>query len=765
MRDRSLRKSFPEDNDSRPLSGEKPAGGGVFHGDELCSWRGLTLDRFQAEAINHIRAGSSVLVSAPTGTGKTLIADYVIDQAMAAGTGAVYTAPIKALSNQKYRDYSNIYGKDKVGLVTGDLVIRREAPIRIMTTEILRNILLQEGSGDDAPLGFSDVVIDEVHFLDDDERGTVWEELLIYLPSTVRIVALSATLPNIHEFAAWLEEVRGTPVAVVTESKRSVPLRIFLANRDVGILEPGRFERAYRARRSSSHKTNAAAPPSRDKEGERRFPRSRASVGRERARAKRTPKTTHLDMLQLAYPDYFPVLYFIFSRRQTELFAKELATRTPRSFLKAEDKRAIRDRLREFDSRTPGVLTPAHRTMYLAGIAFHHAGLHVALKALVEELYEKRLIQVLYCTSTFALGLNMPARTVIFDSITKFNGVGIEPLTVRQFLQKAGRAGRRGLDREGNILIRQDFQDYPRNRALFSIYQRGEHEEIGSAFNLSFSSVANLLHQHSEAEIHAILQRSFLGFRLKQHNHDDLEEVGRLRRRLAGRRRTETKRPSTGDEDTAPMSAKQMKKRIRVLERRRAGRENFLISRFNEKVDFLKLAGYIDDDGRFNAGGRALMHIQISEIFVTELILDGVFDELEEDELFGVLTSLVQDLPRGVMSLAPHGARWRYLRDRIRRILESEIVRESEVLMNSPVTYCPELIAFGRMWAEGCQLSAIMRYLKSPTDISGDMVSAFRRAKDLAGQIRAATRSNDVLATRLTHLISKVSRDEVEVLD
>ena len=171
-------------------------------------YRGFELDRFQAEAIGHLQEGRSVLVSAPTGTGKTIIADYVVEQSLKAGEHVIYTAPIKALSNQKYRDYTRLYGRDAVGLVTGDLVINKEAPARIMTTEILRNILLQQGS----PEGLGSVIVDEIHFLDDVERGTVWEEMLIYLPPSVRILGLSATLANIDEFSDWLSHVRGARV-------------------------------------------------------------------------------------------------------------------------------------------------------------------------------------------------------------------------------------------------------------------------------------------------------------------------------------------------------------------------------------------------------------------------------------------------------------------------------------------------------------------------------------------------------------------------
>ena len=196
-------------------------------------YRGLTLDAFQEQAITALRDGQSVLVCAPTGTGKTIVADAVVEQALDEGRQVIYTAPVKALSNQKFRDYCTLHGESRVGLVTGDLVIRRDAPCLVMTTEILRNMLL----GDEPLDNLAAVVLDEIHFLDDRDRGTVWEEVLIYLPNTVKILGLSATLSNRDEFAEWLSEVRGEKVLVVEQDERAVPLEIWIGNREMGMVQ------------------------------------------------------------------------------------------------------------------------------------------------------------------------------------------------------------------------------------------------------------------------------------------------------------------------------------------------------------------------------------------------------------------------------------------------------------------------------------------------------------------------------------------------
>ena len=233
-------------------------------------YRGLQLDPFQNEAIEHIQKNRSVLVSAPTGTGKTIIADYIVDQALAQGKDVIYTAPVKALSNQKYRDYTRLYGESAVGLITGDLVINRSGMLRVMTTEILRNMLL---SGEELP-NLAYVIIDEIHFLDDAERGTVWEEVLIYLPSHVKVLGLSATLANIREFAAWLTHVRDEKVEVVVEETRHVPLDIHLFNRDTGLVQTTEYETVYArwekaATKAMAEKAKSDAADRRD-QGQRR---------------------------------------------------------------------------------------------------------------------------------------------------------------------------------------------------------------------------------------------------------------------------------------------------------------------------------------------------------------------------------------------------------------------------------------------------------------------------------------------------------------
>ena len=478
-------------------------------------FHGLTLDPFQQQAIEHLQHGRSVLVCAPTGTGKTIVADHVVDAALQAGQRVVYTAPVKALSNQKFRDYCRLHGDENVGLLTGDLVIRREAPCLVMTTEILRNMLL---TGEDTT-NLRAVVLDEIHFLDDRERGTVWEEVLIYLPSSVQVLGLSATLSNVREFAAWLSHVRKSRVEVVEEPTRAVPLEIAFANAELGTVTPQVYADAYKRWKREQKKQDGG--------GRRR--RSRSDP-----RAPKPKKTTHADLFEQLRLDGTPYLYFVFSRKLTELFARRLGRSVRRSLLDREAQRLMDERLARAVNELGTAFPEELERLYRMGIAFHHAGLHVQLKSLVEELYEQKLLRVLYTTTTFALGINMPARTVVLDSIMKYDGRGVNPLTVRGFMQKAGRAGRRGMDEHGTVIVRMDFEDYGTWLPSLEKYLKGEPEPVRSSFNLSFNSIVNLLERHGRQACRAIVERSFLAFREQRQVQELAESATQLEHALRG---------------------------------------------------------------------------------------------------------------------------------------------------------------------------------------------------------------------------------------
>ncbi len=695
-------------------------------------YRGLQLDRFQEEAIQHLQNGHSVLVSAPTGTGKTLVADWIVEEALTTGRQVIYTAPIKALSNQKYRDYVRLYGEDKVGLVTGDLVIRRDAPCLVMTTEILRNILLGGDPVDDLLA----VIIDEIHFLDDPERGTVWEEVLIYLPPSVQIVGLSATIANLTDFAAWLTHVREHPVQVVTEQQRAVPLAFHYASRDTGIVTPERYKQIYK--RKSGRMVDFGGG------------RGRGN-NRNRSRNRRAPRRTRdgdiFDMM--VEEQLLPYLYFVFSRRDTESYARFLANIAPENLLDGYERAQLDARLDAVAADIGPALDRDLRQMYSRGIAFHHAGLHVQLKALVEELYEAKLIKVLYCTSTFALGINMPARAVVFDGIMKFDGTRVGPLTTRGFMQKAGRAGRRGLDDEGHVVVRLDLAEYEEVGPVLEVYQKGAYEAVRSTFSLSWNSVVNLIGRHDEPHIRELVDKSFLSWHLSHSVAKQLDRAEKLEEDAGTHRRSATK-----DLKEA--------KRLRKRARRDEGR---CWNEFVAKRGYLQSIGYLDDEGQFNAGAKVLQHLQIAELFTAELVLSGIFEDLDPATLFGVLCGIVATLPRAAEpNFRPRKGDKALSRD-IAKVLHGDVVTQADEIGGSQTTWTPDYIEIGRAWAEGKSFLDLQLLVVSSTDVSGDMVSALRRGKDLAKQLRDVYAEIPERVDMLSTLIRTVSRDEVEVVD
>jgi len=690
-------------------------GGSFNSGSYIVIFRGLTLDPFQEDAITALSEGHSVLVCAPTGTGKTIIADWIVDRALTRDRDVIYTAPVKALSNQKFRDWCRAYGEDRVGLLTGDLVIRRDARCRVMTTEILRNMLL---AGEELP-ELDAVIIDEIHFLDDRERGTTWEELLIYLPNRVQIVGLSATLSNANSFAAWISSIRETEVRVIRQEQRAVPLEPWIGNLDEGLLTPRDFDRAHVRWRKRHHPRGG---------------------GRHRG-----PTTSHVDVFdQVSDRGWLPALYFAFSRKATEQYARNLARRVRRSLLTAEERAVVRERLDKLASTDPGLVDGDLRELYESGIAFHHAGLHVTLKAFVEELYESRLLRILYCTSTFALGINMPARTVVFDGLRKFDGTSMRALTTREFLQKAGRAGRRGLDTVGHVVIRMDHPDWEEASAQLLHYFQGKPEPVRSSFSLSFNSVVNLVARNPLERIRSIVEKSFLNYHRQLEARRLLEDADRLLDGPAGKK--------------AAKEAARMRHRAQS----RAGQ---CWDEFQAKVSFLQSIGYLGEGLELQAGGKALQHVQIEEIFITELFLAGMLEAIPPELLFGLLCAVNKEFGRDVhvrMQPRPEVVKLARAAEKVRW---SPAVTKAEEVSQIQVTWCPAMIPFGVLWAEGKTFPDLLSRIDSLTDVSGDLVGAFRRAKDLAGQLKDVYADDPARREVLSELIRRVSRDEVLVVD
>jgi superfamily II RNA helicase len=464
------------------------------------------LDPFQLQAIEWIEKEHSLLVSAPTGSGKTLIAEKAVEKALSRGEQVIYTAPIKALSNQKFRDFQERFGKETVGILTGDVSINREAPLLIMTTEIYRNSLFED-SERIQKIGW--VIFDEVHYLDDAQRGTVWEEALLFTPPEVRILALSATIPNVQELAEWIRQIHQRPIAVIEETHRPVPLHFLfqcqgkiLTNtkslRKEGYLQRDNWQLSMRERRRGFQ------PP--------------------RAR----PNRLHDILKHLINGDQLPAIYFAFGRKRTATLAWEVAHF---DLLRETERREVRSLYDELLARydLAGDKTAEEiRPLVEQGIAYHHAGMLPTLKEVIERLFTSRLIKLIFTTETFALGINMPARSVVFDELEKFYGTGFKPLTTRDFFQMAGRAGRRGMDPEGFVYCRIHPNDIPFPEVERILY--GKPEPVRSQLNATYATLLNLYRTlgHRLLEIYP---RSFHFFQSSKRKRD--EGLDLLKNKLA----------------------------------------------------------------------------------------------------------------------------------------------------------------------------------------------------------------------------------------
>ena len=470
---------------------------------EFASFRALyefDLDDFQVAACGALGAGSGVLVAAPTGSGKTVIGEYAVHLALAQGRKCFYTTPIKALSNQKYADLVRRYDSRTVGLLTGDNSINGDAPIVVMTTEVLRNMLY---TGSAALSGLGYVVLDEVHYLADRSRGAVWEEVIIHLPESVRVVALSATVSNAEEFGEWLDQVRGG-TAVIVDEQRPVPLwqHVLAGNRLYDLFTDDEHTRVNPellrvAQRDTWIERKAPARPGRGGRRPRRF-----------ASAYRPDVISRLDASGL-----LPAITFIFSRAGCDAAVEQCLVAGLRLTTPEEAELIQQVAERRTADIPPEDLTVLGYGEWLTGlrrgIAAHHAGMLPAFKEVVEELFAAGLVRAVFATETLALGINMPARTVVIEKLDKWNGETHANLTAGEYTQLTGRAGRRGIDVEGHaVVLWQPGMDPGAVAGLASTRTY----PLNSSFRPSYNMAVNLTGWAGRARASTLLESSFAQF-------------------------------------------------------------------------------------------------------------------------------------------------------------------------------------------------------------------------------------------------------------
>ncbi len=660
---------------------------------------GFGLDPFQVNAINAIDENVNVLASAPTGSGKTLIANYAIGRVLERGERAFYTTPLKALSNQKYNELSAIFGAQRVGLLTGDTSLNHGADVIVMTTEVLRNMLLTE-SNQLVTLGL--VILDEVHYLQDPFRGGVWEEVIILTPSAVRFVALSATIGNADFIGEWFSEVRG-PTAIVVEKTRPIQLHNHLAIVRRG--QPGaeildlldgqrlsdesrRIDNMMKATRKfrpgpkwKGPKTSAPPPPF------------------------RAPRRSEL-LIALEHHDLLPVIVFIFSRAACD-DAMHQCRRDGLLFTSPDERREIE---RIAQSRLSGFsdddLKALEYTDFIdcvrRGIAAHHAGMVPAFREIVEACFELNLLAVVFATETLALGVNMPARSVALERFSKYSDAGRRFLTSAEFSQMTGRAGRRGLDDEGHAIV-----CFATEVALHDIGRvaLAPPSDLHSSFRPTYNFTANLINHFEFDTALEVVQRSYAQFE-------------------ADHRPTGSKRPL----------GEQMVARHHVLEE----------------------LGYADG-WRLTPNGQLLRSIYHEcDLLIAESISAGVFEDLEAAQLAGLLSCFVFESKRSTR--APNAAKHvttkkkRSLNDRLgqeRRVnindrlaeitLIGVRIREVESRFKVPTAKEPDgkFATTIAAWARGASLSTVLDLadVEIGQTSPGDFVRNAKQVADLCEQL------------------------------
>jgi superfamily II RNA helicase len=675
----------------------------------------FVFDDFQEEAIYHIAAGTSVIVSAPTGAGKTLIAEFAIFRALANGQRLAYTTPIKALSNQKYADFCRQFGAEYVGILTGDVQVNAQAPILVMTTEILRNMFYLEPPDN---LGY--VVLDECHYMGDEGRGTVWEEIIINCPKDVPLVALSATVSNIDEIAAWIADIH-RPIVAIQHPVRPVPLDYFLVDPRGSIL---RVEDVLK-------KGHALL------EGHRR--------GRRHPR-RRGPDVGRL-VLQLQARHWLPAIYFIFSRSGCEA-ALRRCLRDGIGFLDphgaAEVETAIDKTLVDYPSIAPD--SDLNRLIFQGlrqGIGIHHAGMLAALKRLTEVLFERGLVQVVFATETMSLGIHMPAKSVVIENLRKRSDDGFRTLRVGELTQMAGRAGRRGIDTKGTCIVAVESGE-TLDEALRLI--QGEPEPIESRFRIGYSSAALLIQsQRHPQDIRKTIERSFGQFQNR-----------RRIKLLEAEREKFLRQPGERGKRSKQAGAALERKTRQLARLQDSYWDEFLrITRVLQHFGYLK-AGELSVEGRLVARLR-----HDNELLVSRILFSGVLDRLTPAELAAMLSCLSEESREGDIRYSwlllrehPHLQKRLHAMGRLAHELQ-EVQRIHQVGL--PVSVQVGYLAASYRWAAGEEdWTQLVR--DSYGGHEGDLIRALRRLIDLCRQLAESPEVEPSVQERLWRAVSALDR-------
>ncbi|WP_449277258.1 DEAD/DEAH box helicase [Leucobacter sp. GX24907] len=719
--------------------------------DHFAERLGYPLDAFQRAACERLEEGRSVLVAAPTGSGKTTVAEFAVRLARRERDARIfYTAPIKALSNQKFHELCAEYGEDEVGLLTGDVNVRGDAPIIVMTTEVLRNMIYAEGSdggggGSRAVLDdLAFVVLDEVHYLGDRHRGAVWEEIILHLPRHVRIVALSATVSNAEEFGDWIHAVRGDTDVILSEH-RPVPLHQHVLTSRA--LLPLYIDAEADPTGRGGPRRRRLNPELRELEwGGRRSGSGRGGRG-ERSRGRpprrRAPRISHADIARaLDETGLTPAIVFVFSRngcdqavRQCMFEGVRLTTREERD----EIRRTVRSGLVGLSDEEHRVLGTREWSAALErGVAAHHAGLLPALKSIIERLFQRRLVKLVFATETLALGINMPARAVVIEKLTKFNGEERVPLTSGEYTQLTGRAGRRGIDTEGHAVV--VWQDGTDLEALAHL-AGARSFPVKSIFRPTPNMAVNLLGRMSRESAHEMLELSFAQFQADRAVVAQARELRAEQESLAGYEAA-VARAHGSDRKRWEDRTRKLRRRIERGRRQIAARTGTIARTFDRVVDALLDLGYLTAHRRSEElevapWGELLRRIYGErDLLVAECLRRDAWRGLDAPGLAAMCCALSYE-PRRDDELEERlpGGRFAEAYDRVLDIwVELDDLAEQHRLPRAAPPHAGFARAM-RAWARG---DSIERVLEESGAGAGDFVRWAKQTIDLLDQIARA---------------------------
>lgn len=756
------------------------------------------LDDFQKDACRCITDGKSVVVCAPTGAGKTVIAQHAIHCALEQGKKVFYTTPLKALSNQKYNDFSEKYGIDKVGLLTGDTSINRGAQIVVMTTEVFRNMLYGTnfGSVTDNLKDVKYVILDEVHYMNDEQRGTVWEESIIYCPTNVQIVALSATVANADKLTEWINTVHSRTELINTDF-RPVPLRFYYfdssqPNTLLPLLTP-------------NGTLNKKIKPEK-----KEFKRGKAVQKR----------NTVKDVVRnLHEKNMLPAIYFTFSRKKCDEQMEKCASLC---LVTPKEQEEIRQIIDDYIAENPHLYKNKHIEYLMLGVASHHAGLLPGWKVLVEKLFQKGLIKVVFATETLAAGINMPARSTVISSISKRTDNGHRTLTPSEFLQMSGRAGRRGMDEIGYVVIVGTPFQTPEEVAELVL---SDANPLESKFSPSYSMVLNLLQRFTLEEAKELVLKSFGYFssnsriepllavkdeyecKIDECNsfvcyckktNDDLLEYNKIREIYVQNRRIfktiqkqEKKKNRPLNEEAAEFgrqtkamlqkmhsyecdTCKLFKKHMKILDvlARYSAKEKALEKEIEKQKDIfwnkflshravLMDYGYIKDDYPTERGITISQIRSENELFLAQVIFSGVLDGLTPAELASVICAITtEDMRADLYSQLPLSPNVRKRLNKIKDIRRDLDKKQKNHDVEDPMYVNGFYSPLIEMWATGSEWDDIIDQVDMG---EGDIVRCFKRVIDVLRQFCTISNIPEDLVFTAREAIELIQKSPIDI--